>query len=70
MCGHIAAVRTDLSHRCVGDNDCVHIISIAIMICNMQDGATPLFVASQEGHTAVVEMLVLRGANVDQPMEV
>ncbi len=30
------------------------------------DGATPLFVASEEGHVAVVEALVKAGATVDQ----
>lgn len=32
-----------------------------------QDGATPLFIASQESHADVVKVLASRGANVDAP---
>ena len=32
-----------------------------------QDGATPLFIASQESHVDVVKVLASRGANVDAP---
>ena len=59
------------SHNYVWLHDnCLRIISIDIMICDIQDGATPLFIASQEGHAAVVEVLACRGANVDQPDKV
>ena len=36
----------------------------------MQDSWTPLIVASMEGHTAVVELLVGRGAHVNDTNEV
>ena len=61
---HWCAVRTDLSHRCVGDM--YTLIGIAIMICLMQNGATPLHIASQEGHLEVVNLLVSHGANLDK----
>ena len=68
VCGHIPAVRTGLNHRCVG-NMCT-LISIATMICLMQDGVTALYVASQEGHTEMVTMLLDKGADVDHPNKV
>ena len=40
----------------------IAIIHLSIVI---QISATPLNLASQEGHTDVVELLVRRGANVD-----
>ena len=33
----------------------------------MQDGATALYIASQEGHTSVVSLLLDKGAAVDLP---
>ena len=36
----------------------------------MQDGATPLYIASQEGHTSVVSLLLDKGAAVDLPDKV
>ena len=36
----------------------------------MQDEYTPLIIASIEGHTAVVELLVDRGAHVNDTDEV
>ena len=36
----------------------------------MQNGATPLFIASQEGHTSVVSLLLDKGAAVDLPDKV
>ena len=65
---HWCTVRTDLSHRCVGDM--YILIGIAIMICLMQTGATPLFMASQEGHLDVVNLLISHGANLDKSCEV
>ena len=35
---------------------------------HVQDGASPLFAASQEGHTAVVNILIEAGADVHQAM--
>ena len=65
---HWCTVRTDLSHRCVGDM--YTLIGITIMICLMQDGTTPLFIASQEGHSDVVNLLISHGANLDKSGEV
>lgn len=35
-----------------------------------QDGATPLFLASQEGHVTVIRQLLSSGAKVNHPREV
>ena len=35
-----------------------------------QDGATPLFIASQNGHSQVAEILLSKGANVNLPKKV
>ena len=36
----------------------------------MQDGITPLYIASQEGHTSVVSLLLDKGSAVDLPDKV
>ena len=36
----------------------------------MQNGITPLFIASQKGHTSVVSLLLDKGAAVDLPDKV
>ena len=43
---------------------------IVVYILTVQDGATPLFIASQHGHTDVVDVLIKAKANVNQPMKV
>ena len=40
------------------------------LITLTQDGATPLYIASQEGHSDTVNTLIRNGANVNQPMKV
>ena len=36
----------------------------------MQDGITPLHMASQKGHTSIVSLLLDKGATVDLPEKV
>ena len=44
-------------------------LSLTLMSCHFfslpQDGATPLFIASQNGHSDVVTILLRNGAGVD-----
>ena len=39
--------------------------SLHVIIPLTQDGATPLFVASRQGHSGVVNILIRSGANVN-----
>ena len=36
-------------------------------VITLQDGTTPLYIASQEGHTSLVSLLLDKGAAVDLP---
>ena len=38
--------------------------------CFLQDGASPLWIACQMGHLAIVQELLRAGAEVDAPREV
>ena len=40
-----------------------------IIMC-LQDGASPLYIASQEGHCDVVDILLKNGVNINQALEV
>ena len=40
------------------------------MICLMQNGTTPLYIASQNGHSSVVSLLLDKRAAVDLPNKV
>ena len=37
---------------------------------NLQNGATALFIASQEGHCSIVEQMIEAGASLDLQMNV
>ena len=41
-----------------------------VLYHSLQDGATPLILASQEGHKDIVEVLLNHGAEVDLPNKV
>ena len=43
-----------------------------LYICTLssQDGTTPLYIASQEGHSQVAELLLSKGAGINLPRKV
>ena len=51
-----------LTYNYTEQTDCC----VCIYSHSVQDGATPLFMASQEGHTDVVDILIQAKANVNQ----
>ncbi len=54
------------------DNLCsMYSVAMACLCCfHIQDGATPLFMASKNGHTETVELLLQNSATVNTPREV
>ena len=46
------------------------LLSLLLLVAPLQDGATPLYVAAQNGHTEVVAALVAAGASLNQAMKV
>ena len=44
--------------------------SDVVCMLSSQDGATPLFIASQEGHSQVAKLLLSKGADVNLPIKV
>ena len=47
----------------------MHVTAVYIIIC-LQDGASPLYIASQKGHCDVVDILLKNGAYTNQAMQV
>ena len=43
--------------------DNIPVFTYHILSSTIQDGDTPLYYASQEGHTSIVEVLLRNGAN-------
>ena len=50
----------------VGVGNMCTLITIASLFSLMQDGTTPLYMASQNGHEGAVKLLLDKGANVNQ----
>ena len=48
----------------------LYVHNLYIIIPLTQDGATPLHVASQKGHSDIVNTLIRNGADINQPMKV
>ena len=46
------------------------LLSNYVCMLSPQNGATPLFIASQKGHSQVAELLLSKGADVNLPMQV
>ena len=51
-----------------------YIVTIEVVywkqLFSLQDGTTPLFIASQQGHSDVVNILIRNGADVNMAKEV
>ena len=44
---------------------CILNLSISVGLC-LQNGVSPLYIASEEGHTDVVDILIKAGADIHQ----
>ena len=58
-----------------GECFCTHLLIVMnyvfiVLYHSLQDGITPLILASQEGHKDIVEVLLNHGAEVDLPNKV
>lgn len=67
----------DVYFYSANDTNSIHEVSIGVIFlctnfpfCLLQTGATPLKVASQEGHVHVVKQLLRGGASIDKMTEV
>ena len=58
-----------LAHIAMDMLHCILNLSISVGLC-LQDGASPLYVASWEGHTDVVDILIKAGADIHQATKV
>ncbi len=43
---------------------------VLVFMLSSQGGITPLYIASQEGHSQVAELLLSKGADVNLPKQV
>ena len=58
-----------------GECFCTHLLIVMnyvyiVLLHSLQDGDTPLILASQEGHKDIVEVLLKYGAEMDLPNKV
>ena len=63
-CVHVCLVKcvTFLTRQC--HYDTVH-SSLHVIIPPTQDSATPLYIASEKGHRAIVNILIRNGADIN-----
>lgn len=57
-------------YRCIQFWFCYNSKNSINFSSTFQDGATPLFLAAQEGHVTVIRQLLTSGAKVNQAREV
>ena len=67
-CLYIYNISPHICHVYCLESICVYMYSI--VSSTVQDGFSPLYVASQEGHSQIVDILLLKGADPNLTLKV